>query len=167
MALLTLKNLRLAYGSQPLLDDVELTIEAGERLCLVGRNGSGKSSLMQVLAGETSADDGEFNTADGLRVARLQQDVPGAEEGNTREVVSAGLPEAGALLSRYDQLTRALAEGDDSVWSEMEKVQRELDSRDGWALAQQVDTVLSRMNLDGDRWQRGQVLNCDTRGWAP
>ncbi len=150
MALLTLKNLRLAYGSQPLLDDVELTIEAGERLCLVGRNGSGKSSLMQVLAGEIDADDGEFNTADGLRVARLQQDVPGAEEGNTREVVSAGLPEAGALLSRYDQLTRALAEGDDSVWAEMEKVQRELDSRDGWALAQQVDTVLSRMNLDGD-----------------
>jgi ATP-binding cassette subfamily F protein uup len=148
MALLTLKNLRLAYGAEPLLDDVELSVEPGERLCLVGRNGSGKSSLMQLLAGELRPDDGEFNTADGLQVARLQQDVPGAEDGTTYEVVAAGLPEAGELLSRYEHLTRALADGDDSVFAEMDRVQRELDSRGGWALSQKVDTVLSRMALD-------------------
>ena len=73
--LLTLKNVSLSYGHVPLLDGVDLALEAGERVCLVGRNGTGKSSLLRLIYGETVADDGEVWRRDGLRLARLEQDV--------------------------------------------------------------------------------------------
>ena len=76
MSLITLRQIQLHFGEQPLLDNVDLTIEAGERLCLVGRNGSGKSTLLKVLAGEVQADDGQIESTQNLMISRLEQEVP-------------------------------------------------------------------------------------------
>lgn len=76
MSLITLRQIQLHFGEQPLLDNVDLTIEAGERLCLVGRNGSGKSTLLKVLAGEVQADDGQIESTQNLTISRLNRKCP-------------------------------------------------------------------------------------------
>src|SRR5581483_577937 len=86
--LLQLKNLSLSIGSTPLLDHVDLTVERGDRLCLVGRNGMGKSTLLKVIAGEVDVDDGEVIRARGSKIATLPQDVPRALAGTVRDVVA-------------------------------------------------------------------------------
>ena len=88
MALLSLKEVHLAYGSAPLLDGVDLQVEPGERLALVGRNGSGKSSLLRIIAGETLPDSGELVRTAGLRIGRLAQEVPPDQEGSVFDTVA-------------------------------------------------------------------------------
>ena len=150
MALLVLRNLQLSFGSQPLLDHVELTIEPGERLCLVGRNGSGKSTLMKVIAGEVQPDDGEIEHGSELRIARLEQDVPGGEEGTVFDVVSRGLGREGALLAEYHHLSLALEDGNPDALARFQQLQEEIDALDAWEQSRKVETVLSRMSLDGE-----------------
>src|SRR2546423_445936 len=86
--LLQLKNLSLSIGSTPLLDHVNLTIERGERVCLVGRNGMGKSTLLRVIAGETDVDDGEVVRARGTKLATLPQEVPRTLSGRVDDVIA-------------------------------------------------------------------------------
>ena len=88
MPLLTLRNIKLSYGTQHLLDDVNLQIETGERLCLLGRNGEGKSTLMKLIAGIVNADDGSIESQQNLKVSYLTQDVPASLEGSVYDVVA-------------------------------------------------------------------------------
>ena len=148
--LLTLRNLQLSFGAAPLLEDVSLIIEKGERLCLVGRNGAGKSTLMKVIAGEIQPDDGSIEQAQGLRIARLEQDVPRDTAGSVFDVVAQGLGEQGALLAEYHQLTSQLGNGDAATLQRFEVVQAAVDAHNAWDLSQRVDTVLSRLTLDGE-----------------
>ena len=129
---------------------MSLTIDKGERLCLVGRNGAGKSTLMKIIAGELQPDDGSIEQGQGLRVARLEQDVPRDTEGSVFDVVAAGLGELGRLLSEYHQLTLQLGDGDDATLQRFETVQAAIDAHNAWDLSQRVETVLSRLALDGD-----------------
>ncbi|WP_111657343.1 ATP-binding cassette domain-containing protein [Isoalcanivorax indicus] len=148
MPLLTLRDIQLSFGTHALLDHVDLSIDKGERLCLVGRNGAGKSTLMKLIAGEIQADDGSIEQAQGLRVARLVQEVPGDTDGSVFEVVAQGLGEEGRLLAEYQQLTRRLEQGED-VMDAFSRVQGAIDDRGAWDASQRVDTVLSRLTLDG------------------
>ena len=93
MALLTLRNLHLSYGDPPLIDGIDLAVEAGERICLLGRNGEGKSTLLRLIAGELHADDGERVVAQGVRIARLTQEIPEQLHGSVFEVVADGAGE--------------------------------------------------------------------------
>src|SRR6056297_1292727 len=111
MSLIQLQDACLAFGHVPLPDHAELTIESGERLCLIGRNGAGKSSLLGVLAGERSLDSGTVRRRDGLTVARLAQEVPDAESLTLFEVVAAGLGDHAGLLARYHEASLALGDG--------------------------------------------------------
>lgn len=149
MPLLTLRDIQLSFGTHALLDHVDLSIDRGERLCLVGRNGAGKSTLMKLIAGEIQADDGSIEQAQGLRVARLVQEVPGDTGGSVFDVVAQGLGEEGRLLAEYQQLTRRLEQGED-VMDAFTRVQGAIDDRGAWDASQRVDTVLSRLTLDGD-----------------
>ncbi len=152
MALLHLRDVTHSYGGHPLLEGVDLTIEPGERVCLVGRNGSGKSTLMRILAGELQADGGEVIRRQGLRVARLGQEVPEGLAGSVFEVVAGGLGEAKELVQRHHALTQRLADHDDpALLAELGRVQHALEAAGGWQLGQQVETVLSRLSLDAER----------------
>jgi ABC transport system ATP-binding/permease protein len=104
--LLQLKNASLHLGTTVLFDRINLTLERGERVCLVGRNGTGKSTMLRAIAAETAIDDGEVIRAKGLRIAKLEQEVPPAMAGTVREVMARGHPLAdhaiAAMLSRLD-----------------------------------------------------------------
>ena len=164
--LIRLNNVSLSYGSQPLLDDVELVINDHERVCLVGRNGAGKSTLMQIIAGQVQADAGNVWRAEGLKIAALRQDVPMDDPRSVYQAVAAGLGGLGKLIHRYHQASAAVArDASQRNMQEMEKVQQQLEAQHAWRMHQRVETVLSRLRLPGDECvnhlsggQRRQVL---------
>jgi ATP-binding cassette subfamily F protein uup len=94
MALLSLRDISLAFGGPRLLDQVSIQIERGERLCLLGRNGEGKSTLLKLIEGEIDADEGEIIRQQGLRIARLPQEVPRGQESTVADEVAGGLDDA-------------------------------------------------------------------------
>ena len=152
MATITLKDIGLSFGGLPLLNGIDLQIEPGERVCLVGRNGEGKSSLMKILAGEIEPDRGEITRQKGLRVARLTQEVPAGTTGTVYEVVAAGLGEMFALLARYHAVSHLLqTDHSEAVLAELEEAQHALDAAHGWQAQQRVETVLSRLELPPDQ----------------
>jgi len=100
MSLVSLQNITLSFGGPPILQQINLQIEPGERVCLIGRNGEGKSSLMKLIAGGLKPDSGNIIRQQGLRVARLSQDVPLDLNGSVFEVVAGGLGELQKLLAQ-------------------------------------------------------------------
>ena len=142
MALLSLSNAHLAFGHVALLDGAGLSFETGERLALIGRNGTGKSSLLRVLAGTERLDDGLLQQQQGLRVIYVPQEPELDAEGSVFDVVSEGVAEAKALRERYE----AHAEGDD-----LDAIQTRIEALHGWTWEQRVDETLQRLNLDGQR----------------
>ena len=142
MPLLQLQNVDYSVGGPLLLEQVNLAIDANERVCVVGRNGEGKSTLLRLFAGEIRPDDGEVRVQSGVRVARLAQEVPQDTKGNVFDVVAAGLGEIGALLAEYHHL---IGHGDlDALGA----VQTKIESQRGWELDRRVQLVLTRLELD-------------------
>jgi ATP-binding cassette subfamily F protein uup len=151
MPLMTLKGVHLAFGMAALLDGIDLSLEAGERVCIAGRNGEGKSTLLKILAGRIQPDSGEIIRRDGLVTAYLTQELPEDVQGSVFDVVAEGLGEAGLLLERFHHLSLSAAQGDTDALVEMGKVQAELDAVDGWSLQNRVETTLSRLELPADQ----------------
>ena len=151
MALVNLQEVRIAFGGPELLDGVTLQIERGERVCLVGRNGVGKSTIMKIMSGELTPDSGEVIRAGGVRVASLEQEVPHDLAGTVFDVVSEGLGDIVGLLSEYRSLVHNSALGNDAdIMTDLERVQHLIESSGGWQIQQRVETVLSRLGLDPD-----------------
>jgi ATP-binding cassette subfamily F protein uup len=151
MPIITLKDIQLAFGAEPLLDGVECVIEPGERICLIGRNGAGKSTLMKLIAGEIQPDDGSMVVGQGVTIARLEQEVPEGAKGSIFDVVAEGLEALGDLIKAYHQITLAVAETpDEANLTRMSRIQQQLEASDGWQVEQRVETILSRLGLDPD-----------------
>jgi ATP-binding cassette subfamily F protein uup len=151
MAELSLRDVCLAFGAAPLLDRVSLQVEAGERICLLGRNGAGKSSLLRLLAGEIPPDSGIIDRRQGLRAATLPQDVPREMAGSVFEVVAGGLGAAGDGLCRYHELSRQLAEsGDQGLLPDLLAAQKTLEDGGGWELQQRTEQIVDRLKLPAD-----------------
>ncbi|MDE3155426.1 MAG: ATP-binding cassette domain-containing protein [Acidobacteriota bacterium] len=151
MPLVALDRVSVAYGHLPLLDEVGLQIEPGERVCILGRNGTGKSTLLRILAGELPPDDGTIWRQPGLRVARLEQDVPLSADRPVFDVVAEGLGELSALVSAYHRTASALAAASTpALLDQLGRLQHELEEKDGWRLEQRVELVLARLSLPGD-----------------
>ena len=146
MTLLRLEQLQLAYGHHVLLDGADLTLERGERLALVGRNGTGKSTLLRLVSGENQADGGVVWRAPGLKIGVLEQDLPEASGETIFDVVAQGLPEAGGLLSEYHHLVQS----EDPDMRRMAQLQTRLEAIDGWSFHQRIDVVLTRLGLPED-----------------
>jgi ATP-binding cassette subfamily F protein uup len=144
--LLNLKSVSLRLGSTTLLDAANLSIDEGERLCLLGRNGTGKSTLLKVIAGEVHVDAGEVSRAQNLKIAQLPQEVPRDLPGTVLDVVAAGLGEVGRLIARYHHL---LEDGDPDL-NELARVQTALEAQNGWALDSRVEAMVSRLQLPGE-----------------
>jgi len=151
MSLLRLKDLSLAYGSAPLFEALELTIEKGERVCLLGRNGEGKSTLMKVIAGEVVPDHGEVQTGQGVVIARLDQEVPVEVTGSVFDIVADGLDALGDLIRQYHHVSAEVsAEPSEQNLERLARIQHKLEAAGAWALEQRVESVLSRLELDPD-----------------
>jgi len=150
MPLIRLDSVCLAYGLTPLLDHVDLQIEPGERVCLLGRNGTGKSSLLRLIQGEIVPDDGTIQRDSAVKVAALDQELPGTADISVFDAVAGGLADIGRLLADYHHAAMALAGGDDGALASMERLQHDLEARDGWRLHQRVETVLTRLELPAD-----------------
>ncbi len=150
MPLLTLDHISHAYGHLPLLDDVSLQIQPGERLALIGRNGTGKSTLMQIVSGEIPPDKGVVWRDTGVQVARLVQDVPLDTHDTVFDVVAQGLGDLAALVAAYHRASAEVGNGNLDALDEMGRLQHELEERDGWTLEQRVELVLTRLDLPAD-----------------
>ncbi|TAN39345.1 MAG: ATP-binding cassette domain-containing protein [Nitrospirae bacterium] len=150
MALLSLQEVRLAFGGPELLAGVTLHIGQGERVCLVGRNGAGKSSLLKIISGTITPDSGEVIRQRGARIAYLEQEVPRDLSGTVFAVVSAELGMF-RLLSEYHALSSrpGLAE-DASGMAELQRLQHAIESAGGWQTSHRIDDILSRLRLDPD-----------------
>ena len=151
MPLLTFDRLELAYGHWPLLDGASLVIEPGERIGLIGRNGTGKSSLLKIIAGINPPDAGEVWRKPALKLAYVPQE-PQFEPGHTVfEAVAEGVGAAQTLLAQYHAVAHAMAEGDETVYADFERLSHELEVADAWRLNSRVEEALQRLSLDADR----------------
>ncbi|MFC1579046.1 ATP-binding cassette domain-containing protein [Pseudomonadota bacterium] len=147
MPLLRLDKASLHFGTQVLLDEVDLVITRGEKLGLLGRNGTGKTTLLKVLAGELSPDSGERWLRPGIKLARLEQTLPEGDELTVFDVVAAGLSGAGELVAEYHRLVHDATNTDLDA---LARVQQQLEDMDGWTLQQRVETIISQLQLPAD-----------------
>ena len=154
MALLTVGGAHLAYGHVALLDGVDFSIETGERVALIGRNGTGKSSLLKGIAGEVRFDDGEIVMQSGARLAWVPQE-PVFEPGqDVFDAVAGGLAEDAGRIAEYHHVTARLAHGEgdhDALLQQLAQLQSALDASGAWALTHRIERVLSQLELDGER----------------
>ncbi len=146
MPLITLNAVDFSIGGPLLLENVNFAIEPGERIALIGRNGAGKSTLLKLIAGEIRPDDGEVRVQAGVRIARLEQEVPQSASGTVFDVVAEGLGALGRLLAEHHQITHA-GQLDAAA---LARVQAGIEAEGGWALDARVSETLQRLGLDGE-----------------
>jgi ATP-binding cassette subfamily F protein uup len=152
MSLIQLDKVCLAYGHHALLKNTDLQIEPGERICLVGRNGEGKSTLMHILRGAVLPDDGTVWRQSGLRIAYLSQEVPVDESRSVFEVVAAGLENIGQVLAEYHTTVGRITEhASDADMNRLAALQQQLEAADGWSLERRVGEVITRLGLPADK----------------
>jgi ATP-binding cassette subfamily F protein uup len=131
-----------------LLDGINLQLEEGDRLCLMGRNGTGKSTLMKLISGEISPDEGDISRRQGLRVALVSQEIPQGLAGSVFDIVAGGMGNAAELLAEYHHLGHRLAaEGGVELLKRLESLQKALEDAGGWRLHQEVERILTRLQL--------------------
>ena len=151
MPLIDMKKIGLSFGGPQLLDGVDLVIEPGERICLLGRNGEGKSSLIKIINGDVQPDGGEIVYFQGLRLGLLEQEVPGGMPGTVFEVVAGGISGLGELVAQYHSLShRMQVEYDEILTIRLGELQHRLELDGGWQIEQKVAAVISRLELPAD-----------------
>jgi ATP-binding cassette subfamily F protein uup len=151
--LLSYRNLTVSFGGPKLLDDAGLTIDKRERICLLGRNGEGKSTLLRIINSEIEADKGEIEAIPGLRIGKLDQEVPAALAGTVFEIVAEGLGKAAQTIAKYHHLLHEIGEhpDDESIGEQLDELQHELDQTGGWDIEHKVENILDRVDLDGEQ----------------
>lgn len=161
MSLINLTNAYLSFSDAPLLDHIDLSIEANERVCLVGRNGAGKSTLLKVLNKEVPLDEGQIIYENNVIVSRLQQDPPRDVQGNVFDFVAEGLKDQAQLLRDYYDLSHQIEQNPtESNLTKLAKIQEQLDHQNGWQLDNRIRNVISSLSLDGDA-----LLSSLSGGW--
>ena len=151
MPLATLDRVSLTFGHKALLADATLRVERGERVCVVGRNGAGKSSLLRLISGEQPPDTGDVRMELGLRAARLEQDVPLSTDRTVFDAVADGLGALRDLVADYHHAVVTLAEeSTPAILERLGRLHHELDEQDGWTLEQRIALVLSHLALPSD-----------------
>lgn len=158
MALLRFDDIRLEFGEQIILRDAEMSIEPGERVCLIGRNGAGKSTTLKLITGEIEPDHGEITRRSNLIVSKLRQDLPDAMDMPVHQVVRTGLKEIEALLEQYKTMSEQ--ELDKHGLADLEALHAKIDSHEGWHIEQRVESTISDLNLPAEK-----MMNELSGGW--
>jgi len=150
MPLLQARNLHHSYGDHALLDAVDLTLEAGERVCLVGRNGSGKSTLLKIISGQIKPDDGDISHSSELRIAQLGQEVPASFDGSVYDCIALGI---GKLAGVFSEWHRAALEAatDPKALDRMQRYQDQIEANAAWNLETHISSTISRLGLPADQ----------------
>ena len=149
MTLVRFDDVSLEYGDNPLLIHANLTVEANERVCLIGRNGTGKTSLLNLITGQVQPDHGEIECQSNLRISQLDQNLPEALDHTVHHAVAGGLADAQSWVDEYE--SRSAAELDSAGLREIEKLQRKIEAVDGWHIDKRVETILSELQLPAER----------------
>ncbi|WP_319762014.1 ATP-binding cassette domain-containing protein [Maridesulfovibrio sp.] len=148
MALMSVSDVSMTFGGPQLLDKVSFQVEEGQRICIVGRNGEGKSTLLRLMSGDLIPDDGNISYQKGVSVARLSQKVPEKLEGSIFEIVAGGLGELGEALTGYHTVSLEVANGGDvSKLSEVEEI---MEKHGGWEALTTIEMVISRLSLSAE-----------------
>jgi ABC transport system ATP-binding/permease protein len=151
MAVISLSQAQLAFGHHALLDHAEFSLETGERVGLIGRNGTGKSSLLKIISGRQKLDDGLLVMQQGVQIAYVEQEPQFEPDMSVFDAVASGLGELPALVKEYDALTGQFGQGDDDALMErMHDIQVKLDAADAWSINNKVEQTLERLNLGAD-----------------
>src|SRR3990170_8935566 len=161
MALISLHEISVAFGGPRLFDGLTLNLEAGERVALLGRSGTGKTTLMKVIAGQMSVDSGKIIRQQGVEITHLPQEIPADIVGSVFDIVASGLGNRGELIRDYHHVSHQLhTDHSPGLMRRLERLQTELDHTKGWDISNQVEHVIAQMKLDpegrsaGHSWQR-------------
>ncbi len=146
--LLRLRNVSLKFGIYPLLDNVNLVINANEKIALVGRNGTGKSTLLKVINGNQKSDSGSIEYATGIKIGTLEQEIHNTDNKSIFQIVSDGLGKVGELISSYHKLLKQAESGCLKSLDLMQKVQDEIEHYNAWDAQNKVESIISKLNLD-------------------
>jgi len=149
MYLIRFDDVSLEFGDVPILKHAQFMIEPKERVCLIGRNGAGKSSLMKLITGDYVADDGDIQKRRHLRISQLEQTLLDESEETVRDVVRKGMQEQQDLLDEYNRLSNS--ELDRHQLKQLENLQQQIDASGVWNIEQQIDTTITQLNLPGER----------------
>ena len=149
MTLIRFEGVSLDIGDQKILTETDLSIEPGERVCLIGRNGAGKSTTFKLITGELDYDQGEIVRKGGLLVSQLEQRLPHAVDTPVREVVRSGLTGIQALLDEYHRRSKETL--DKEGMRELETLHRQIDAHGGWHIEQRIETTISELGLPVDK----------------
>ena len=149
MSLIRFEDVSLDFGEQKILTEADLAIEPGERICLIGRNGAGKSTTFKLITGEIEPDRGALVPKTGLVVSQLAQTIPDSMDMAVRDVVRSGLADIEWLLEDYT--LRSQTELDEAGLRELEELHKQIDAHGGWHIQQRVDTVMTDLNLPADK----------------
>ncbi|NHZ78541.1 ATP-binding cassette domain-containing protein [Massilia sp. CCM 8695] len=151
MAVISLSSAQLAFGHVALLDHAEFSLETTERVGLIGRNGTGKSSLLKTISGKFKLDDGLLVMQQCIKIAYVEQEPTFDPAMSVFDAVAAGMGGQAAMLAEYEALTGQFGQGDDDALMErMHDLQVQLDATDGWSMQNKVDTTLDRLSLAGE-----------------
>ena len=152
MAILSYRNLTVSFSGPALLDNQNLSIDRGEKICLVGRNGEGKSTLLRLLANQIYPDSGEIEKLPDLRIAKLDQEIPAELPGTVMEVVLEGLGDEACALKEYHEVAQQVADSpeDEALAQRLGSLQEALDASDGWSLEHKAASIIDRVGLRGE-----------------
>jgi len=152
MELIRISQGELAFGEDSILDKAELTVKTGERVCLVGKNGAGKSSLMKVLMGKQILDDGTMLISNNVKLAMLEQDPPESCDMSVFDYVAQGVAENAELIKRYHAVIHLIGEdpSEDNL-NKLANIQQQLDQANAWQDEQRIEKVLTTLALDADK----------------
>lgn len=149
MALISLNDISVTFGGPPLFDALTLHLEAGERVALLGRNGTGKTTLMKVIAGQMSVDSGKIIRQKGVEITHLPQEIPSDIAGTVFDIVASGLGNRGELIRDYHHVSHQLhTDHSPELMRRLERLQTDLDHTKGWDISNQVEYVIAQMKLN-------------------
>ena len=164
MTLIRFDDVSLEFGDQKILTEASFALEPKERVCLIGRNGAGKSTMLRLIMGEQYVDSGEIQFKKNLRISQLYQQLPGDLERRVPDVVAEGLAYQKELLKQYEDLSVQTL--DEQGFRDLEDIQKQIEASGGWNLDQKIETIMTQLGLPSDKklselsggWQRRVAL---------